>query len=121
MERERLVSIIGGRASKYVTLKRPSKIIPFKGKFPLLENYQQEDYFKAIQETEKFEDLSKEFQEITEKGNRIALFEEGFKKYLDSYNMTVTAFLKLNNEQKSNILLDWLNKDCIDLSQLTIK
>lgn len=121
MGRERLVSVMGGRASKYVALKKPSKIIPFKGKFPLVELYQQRDYFEAIQGTEKLEDLSKEFQEITEKGNRIALFEEGFKMYLDSYGITVDDFLKLSNADKSDKLLDWLNKDCIDLSQLTIK
>jgi len=121
MLRERFVSIMGGRASKYVTLKKPSQIIPFKGKFPLLQPYQRQAYFDAIQGTKKFEDLSKEFQEITEKGNRIGLLEEGFKMYLPSYNITVDNFLKMKNTEKSDKLIDWLNKDCIDFSQLKIK
>ena len=91
MERERLVSIVGGRAVKYVGLKKPSQIIPFKGKFPLLEPYQ------------------------------IALLEEGFKKYLSEYNITVDDFMKLSNSDKSDKLMNWLNRDCIDFSQLTIK
>lgn len=121
MERERLVSIVGARASRYVDLKTPSKIIPFKGNFPLLETYQVASYYEAIQNTMNLEDLSEEFQRVTEKGNRIALMEEGFKEYLESYNISVDAFMKMKNTDKSDKLLDWLNKDCIDLSQLTIK
>lgn len=121
MERERLVSIVGGRAVKYVGLKKPSQIIPFKGKFPLLEPYQIALYNEAIQSTEKIEDLSEEFQKVTEKGNRIAILEEGFKKYLSEYNITVDDFMKLSNSDKSDKLMNWLNRDCIDFSQLTIK
>jgi hypothetical protein len=121
MSRERLVSIVAGRASKYVTLKTPSKIIPFRGSFPLLQPYQAHAYFNSIRETENLEDLPKEFQDITEKGNRIALFEEGFKRYLSSYNISVDDFLKMKNVEKSDKLIDWMNKDCIDFSQLKIE
>ena len=121
MERERLVSVVGSRASKYVGLKKPSKIIPFKGKFPLLEPYQIALYNEAIQNTEKLEDLSKEFQKITEKGNRIALLEQGFQRYLESYNISVDMFMKMKNSDKSDKLINWMNKDCIDFSQLIIK
>ena len=121
MERERLVSVVGGRAVKYVGLKKPSQIIPFKGNFPLLEPYQIDLYNEAIQNTEKLEDLSDEFQKATEKGNRIALLEEGFQRYLESYNISVDAFMKMKNTDKSDKLMDWLNHDCIDFSQLTIK
>lgn len=121
MERERLVSVVGGRAVKYVGLKKPSQIIPFKGNFPLLEPYQIDLYNEAIQNTEKLEDLSDEFQKATEKGNRIALLEEGFQRYLESYNISVDAFMKMKNTDKSDKLMNWLNHDCIDFSQLTIK
>lgn len=121
MERERLVSVVGGRAVKYVGLKKPSQIIPFRGNFPLLEPYQIDLYNEAIQNTEKLEDLSDEFQKATEKGNRIALLEEGFQRYLESYNISVDAFMKMKNTDKSDKLMNWLNHDCIDFSQLTIK
>lgn len=116
-----MVSVMGGRASKYVTLKKPSQIIPFKGKFPLIEPYQTQAYYEAIQSTDKLEDLSEEFQDVTEKGNRIALLEQGFIEYLAGFNITVESFLKLNNSEKSDKLINWLNHDCIDFSQLTIK
>ena len=121
MKRERLVSVVGGRAVKYVGLKKPSQIIPFRGNFPLLEPYQIDLYNEAIQNTEKLEDLSDEFQKATEKGNRIALLEEGFQRYLESYNINVDAFMKMKNTDKSDKLMNWLNHDCIDFSQLTIK
>ena len=73
------------------------------------------------QNTEKLEDLSDEFQKVTEKGNRIALLEEGFQRYLESYNISVDAFMKMKNTDKSDKLMNWLNHDCIDFSQLTIK
>lgn len=121
MERERLASIVGGRASKYVDLKKPSELIPFRGRFPLLEPYQVPLYKKAIRDTKYVEELSEEFQKVTEKGNRIALLEEGFLDYLTDYNISKGDFLKMNNSEKSNKLINWLNKDCIDFTQLTIK
>ncbi|MGC8011084.1 hypothetical protein, partial [Salmonella enterica] len=60
-------------------------------------------------------------QKVTEKGNRIALLEEGFQRYLESYNISVDAFMKMKNTDKSDKLINWLNHDCIDFSQLTIK
>ena len=111
MNRERKLSVIGGRASKYVTLKKPSQIIPFKGKFPLVEPYQEQAYYDAIQSTDNLEDLSKEFQEATEKG----------KQYLAGFNLTPSEFLKMSNSDKSDKLMNWLERDCIDFSQLTIK
>lgn len=121
MERERLVSVVGGRASKYVKLKKPSQIIPFKGNFPILKSYQINSYYEAIRNTNSIDDLSEEFQKVTEKGNRIAILEEGFKRYLSDYNITVYDFLKLSDYEKSDKLIDWCNRDDIDLSQLTIK
>lgn len=121
MERELLLSVIGGRAIKFVTRQKPSALIPFRGEFPLLQPYQQEKYFEAIQNNEKLEDISEEFQRITEKGNRIALFEEGFSNFLSDKGISVETFKSLKNTEKSDNLLEWLNKDCIDFSQLTIK
>lgn len=121
MNRERLVSVMGGRASKVVSLKKPSRLIPFRGNFPLIQPYQEQEYLEAIQSTENLEDLSEEFQEVTEKGNRIVLLEEGFQRYLSDLNITPERFLKMSNSEKSDKLLSWLNHDCIDFSQLTIK
>jgi len=50
-----------------------------------------------------------------------SLLEEGFQRYLESYNISVDAFMKMKNTDKSDKLMNWLNHDCIDFSQLTIK
>ena len=48
MNRERKLSVMAGRASKVVALKKPSNLIPFRGKFPLLEAYQVKPYLEAV-------------------------------------------------------------------------
>ena len=119
--RERKLSVMGGRASKVVALKKPSNLIPFKGNFPLLEQYEIKPYLEAIQSTENIEDLSERFQKITELGNRIVLLEEGFIGYLAGFNISPDDFSKMSNSDKSDKLISWLNHDCIDFSQLKIQ
>ena len=117
MNRERLVSVVGGRANKFVSLKKPSELIPFKGKFPLLEPWQSKAYHKAIEETEKIEDLPKDIQDIVMKGNRIALLVDGFQMYLNNNGLQPSDFLKLTNATKSDYLVGWMNEDCIEFPQ----
>lgn len=119
--RERKLSVIGGRASKVVALKKPSQLIPFRGDFPLLEQYEVKPYLEAIQSSENIEDLSERFQKVTELGNRIVLLEDGFVRYLSGFNISPDDFMKLSNSDKSDKLMSWLNHDCIDFSQLKIK
>lgn len=120
MNKERLVSVVGGRANKVVGLSKPSELIPFKGKFPLLEPYQMESFHKAIEETMYIDDLPEDIQSVVMKGNRIVLLEQGFQKYLSEVGMKISDFLNLNNSDKSNYLVQWMNKDCIDFKQLKI-
>lgn len=119
--RERKLSVIGGRASKVVALKKPSQLIPFRGNFPLLEQYEIKPYLEAVQSSENIEDLSERFQKVTELGNRIVLLEDGFVRYLAGFNISPDDFMKLSNSDKSDKLMSWLNHDCIDFSQLKIK
>lgn len=121
MSKERLVSVVGGRANRVVSLAKPSELIPFKGKFPLLEPWQAESFHKAIEETMYIDDLPEDIQSIVMKGNRIVLLEQGFQKYLSEVGLKVSDFLKLSNSEKSNYLIQWMNKDCIDFDQLKIK
>lgn len=120
MNRERLVSVVGGRANRVVNLSKPSKLIPFKGKFPLLEPYQMESFQKAIQETMYIDELPEDIQNVVMKGNRIVLLEQGFQKYLSEVGLKVSDFLSLSNSEKSNYLIQWMDKDCIDYNQLKI-
>lgn len=120
MNKERLVSVVGGRANKVVSLSRPSELIPFKGKFPLLEPYQEKSFHEAVEKTMYIDELPPDIQSIVMKGNRIVLLEQGFQKYLSEMGLEVSDFLKLSNSEKSDYLLNWMNKDCIDYNQLKI-
>lgn len=121
MSREIKLSVLAGRASKVIDLKKPSNLIPFKGNFPLLEPYQVQEYFKAIKTTDSLGDLPEDFQRATERGNRIVVLEDGFKSYLAKLGISPSDFQKLSNSEKSNKLIAWMSRDCIDFSQLTIK
>ena len=120
-ERDRIVSVIGGRALQYADKKKPSDIIPFKGNLPLLESFEMEGYRKAVETTMWIEDLSEKYQMVSIIGNRIALMVEGFKEFLRKYNLDEESFKKLSNSAKSDKLIAWMNESCIDFSQLKIK
>lgn len=119
--REMLCSVVGGRALQYVRLSKPSDIIPFKGSFPLLDAADYALFRKAIEETELLTDLSVKWQKIAEKGNLIAILEEGFKSYINNETAyTVEEFKALSNAEKSNILVAWMNRDGIDVSKFKV-
>lgn len=120
VNREQLVSVVGGRAARFVNTSKPSELIPFKGKFPLLETWEVRAYQKAIQGTELIENLPPRFQEIVMKGSRMALMEQGFRQYLSQRNISEVDFQKLDSPHKSDYLIDWMNTDCIDFSSLKI-
>lgn len=119
--RERLVSVIGGRADNYVTLEKPSNIIPFKGDFPILKIWDRKEYNEVMGSTKWLEDLPLKFQKIVIQGNAIALYEQGFKKFLKENRIEVDDFLKLDKEKKADWFLKWLNKDCLEITILNIK
>lgn len=116
--RERLVSVLAGRAMPYLRLKIPSGIIPFKGDFPLLGATEFERYAEAVETTFKLEELDERNQKITLAGNKIALMEKSFKEYLEAKNID---FSSLVGVKKTNVLMEWMNNDCLSLTSLNIK
>lgn len=119
--KEILVSIVGGRGLKYVFDKKPSKIIPFKGNFPLVPNYERIEYLQYIQNTQFLKDLPENIQSVVMKSDKMFLLENGFLEYLRERGINEETFLSFSNSEKSNKLLDWMNLDCIDFNQLNIK
>lgn len=118
--REKLLSVIGARASKFVNKEVPSELIPFKGNFPLLPSYKSEEFYEAIRNNQFLEDISEDLQNIIIKGNRIAIMHEGFENYLLDRGFSKYDFIKMKNSEKSNFLIDWMNISCINFSQLKI-
>lgn len=119
--REQLVSVVAIRAQAYIDKKIPSRLIPFKGNFPILEEHRMPSFVKAVKSNQWLSELTPEFQEAVRKGNSIAIFEKGFKEYLFNSGSSEDKFLKLSNPDKADILMKWMDSDNIDYNILNIK
>ena len=115
-----LVSIAAAQANRYIKEKKPSDIIPFKGNFPLLENYKYDKYNDAIFHTEFVEDCPDWVQNVIKKGQRIFLIENGFKDYLRNNGISLITFSKMNNADKADELVRFMNTSSLTLDDLKI-
>lgn len=114
-----LLSIQGGRASRYLFEKIPSELIPFKGKFPILEEYQKTSFYKEIQSHMYLDECSEWVQDAVLKGYSIWAMDNGFRVYLQQEGLE-TSFMKMKASEKSTILVKWMNANSLDLKRLKI-
>ena len=118
---DRLVSVVAGKADNYVRSKTPSEIIPFRGKFPIVEYMDYDEWNKAIGTTKYLEDLPEKWQRVAMLGARIFDFEKSFIKYLSEYGLSQHDFLELKNTEKSDKLVDWMERERISWEMLYLK
>lgn len=116
--RERLVSVLAGRAIPYLNLKKPSELIPFVGEFPILGAYDFKVYVEEVEKKTTLEQLTPEDQRITLLGNKIALMEKSFKEHLKKNEIN---FSNIDSKSKTKHLKEWLEKDGLSLDDLKIK
>ena len=115
-----LLSIKGGKALNYIFRKTPSIYVPFKGKFPLAEEHQVEFFYKLVQTEKYFEDIEQQWvQNIIEQGAKIYDIDKGFTNYLESMNK-YKIFPNLTKEEKADLLVKFMDKNCLDLGALKI-
>ena len=110
---DRIVSVVAGKADNYVRSRKPSELIPFRGKFPIVEYMDYGEWNKAIGTTKYLEDLPEKWQRVALLGARVFDFEESFKRYLLEYGLSEDDFLELKNTEKSNKLIDWMERKYI--------
>lgn len=115
-----LVSIAAAQANLFIKYNKPSDIIPFKGKFPLLENYKIEDYNKIIFNTQFVEDCPDWVQDILLKGQRMYLIDSNFRNYLKDNGISIDEFHKKSNSDKADELIRFLNANSLSISSLKI-
>ena len=53
-----IVSIAGAKVKNIVGKKKPSKLIPFNGQFPLVESYRMDDFNEEIRNKQYLDDCS---------------------------------------------------------------
>lgn len=114
-----LVSKTAGEASFYIRKDKPSKLIPFKGEFPLLDPAFEKEYWEIIDSHEFVEDCPEWFQNVIFKGQRIARMDKAFKEYLNNAGI-YDEFLKMKSSEKSTWLVRFLNANSMDIEALQI-
>lgn len=115
------LSHIGIKAISRVGLSKPSIYIPFAGKYPILPDvYEQDKLRKMIYENGDLSDLPVYYQKAVERGNKIAIMEEGFLSWMREKGHDTDDFLTYNAKRKTRLLLKWLSDDCLTPESLNV-
>lgn len=119
--RDRMCSVAGGMASLLVDQEIPSRLIPFRGKFPLLDMIEARRFRDAIRSTMWIEDLPPKFLYAAAEGSRIARLEREFRHYLSRNGLKSGDFEKLEDAEKSEWLRWWMEADSVSADDLVVK
>lgn len=115
-----LVSIYAGKAENVINFKKPSVLIPFKGDFPLLKQWQRNSWNEILDNEMYVEECPLWAQKIMIQGARMFDIEEGFKSYLHQNNIPIEQFNKKSNSDKATELIRFFNASSLTLDSLNI-
>ena len=115
-----LVSKYAGKAERVINSKKPSNLIPFKGKFPLLPQWRRDEWNEIIDNNMYTEDCPTWAQDIMFQGSRIVDIEDNFVYYLQQNNIPIEDFKKKNNSDKATELVRFFNANSLTLDSLVI-
>lgn len=119
--RDRMCSVAGGMAGLLVDREIPSRLIPFRGEFPLLNMIEAIRFREAIRSTMWIEDLPPKFLYAAAEGSRIARLEREFRHYLSRNGLKSGDFEKLEDAEKSEWLRWWMEADSVSTDDLVVK
>lgn len=119
--RDRMCSVAGGMAGLLVDREIPSRLIPFRGEFPLLDMIEARRFREAIRSTMWIEDLPPKFLYAAAEGSRIARLEREFRHYLSRNGLKSGDFEKLEDAEKSKWLRWWMEDGSVSADDLVVK
>ena len=119
--RDRMCSVAGGMAGLLVDREIPSRLIPFRGEFPLLDMIEAIRFREAIRSTMWIEDLPPKFLYAAAEGSRIARLEREFRHYLSRNGLKSGDFEKLEDAEKSEWLQWWMEADSVSADDFVVK
>ena len=119
--RDRMCSVAGGMAGLLVDREIPSRLIPFRGEFPLLNMIEAIRFREAIRSTMWIEDLPPKFLYAAAEGSRMARLERGFLHYLSRNGLKSGDFEKLEDAEKSEWLRWWMEDGSVSADDLVVK
>lgn len=117
--KKNLLSKVASDSASYLFSKKPSTFIPFKGKFPILDDYLYSKWQEEFEKHAYLEDCSEWFQESVAKARRMSTLENGFREYLHDTG-DYDNFTELDASEKADLLVKFLNKNNLTIEYLKI-
>lgn len=115
-----LLSSLGGKATQYIFKKKPSRYIPFKGNFPLAQDWQHKQISDAIHNHKYLDEIEDEnIQTIISKGAKMFDLENSFTDFLDKIG-SLEKFPKLKADEKADLLVRWMDISCVTTQYFNI-
>lgn len=111
---------IANEVNPIVRASQPSRYIPFKGSFPLLADWQAEEYYHQVTDTRKrMKDIPIWCQDIIVKALKIRNIESGFIDYLTE-NGIIDNWFNLTSKQRAHHLVVFLDTSSMTTKYLNI-
>ena len=103
----------------YVSAKKPSGLLPFRGQFPLLQPWQEDAFRKGTNGKHYLEECEPWIQSILIKAQHIADVERGFEKYLYENGIN-QEYMKMNGKAKAAEITRFLSANSLTVDDLII-
>ena len=100
--------------------KTPSRLLPFKGDFPLVQPWQEELFRKGCSGKMYLEECEPWIQQALIKAQRIRDIEDGFREYLNNNGLT-QRYMEMDGKQKANEIARFLAANSLTTDSLVIK
>lgn len=119
-DRNQLTSIIGGLALRVIFLEKPSIYIPFKGDFPMVKNFDQKRVIELLQTTRLVKDLPEDVQKKVMRASQMTIMEKEFREDLHNAGVSEENWRELDNADKANLLVDWMERNNLSMETLKV-
>lgn len=114
------VDVVAALIGRFVKSGRPSDIVPFKGKFPLVRKYENDQYEEDIHNYDEIKDCPEKLQDVMYKGLTMYNIESNFKQYLRDQNISEDEFKAMSSDDKATELVRFFNGSSLSLDALRI-
>lgn len=103
----------------YIDQKHPSQLLPFKGKFPILNPSQMDLFRDACAGKTYMDEIPNWAQQAIIKAQRIATIERSFQEYLIGRGI-LPKYMKMDGKKKAEEIKRFFNTTCLDAEDLII-
>lgn len=116
---KKLLSHQAGKATQYIFSKKPSVYVPFKGEFPVVEEWRERDFYDQATSHAYLDECPEWMQKAVIRGEQMYDIDTGFREYLKEEGV-YDKFLKMSASEKSDYLVKFLDKNCLGIDRLKI-